>query len=433
MSEIAATAKGSGALFLNVNPFTNWPLKEKAELYNSLVSLVKVQYPFDDVLQYKVVQFLEAIRQHCGFSRDLSILTKIVPDDNGIIISGLDTPARLQYLNTEFISTILNILQPHTLPIASHTDLHDGLINVLESSLLLAASTQIIQIINKAPDDRNNIYELIYYTVVVPSSQYLHFLLRNRYVVVTAGLSRSFHDLLSAILKSSPYHTPTLECFISHSIVTGVVSLIPFVEDDFPSTMKLTNGIMDSLWTKWEDRDLEVALSGQRMTEALRTEGLEDSIEQTQVECKKDIGLSITVIDRFIIFSAEGYPYNSFRFSTVRYDHYLSSILDFWTPQKDDPVFSPNLDAHHFHAIPQPFTLAEQGFSLFKMFFPVTSLTALTLDWSGSCPDGVQRGIPTPSWKFGHLNVCHQKAVLSTCGYLRMNVECEGSMETEHN
>ncbi|KAK2959127.1 hypothetical protein BLNAU_5922 [Blattamonas nauphoetae] len=337
MSEIAATAKGSGALFLNLNPYQKMPFKDKSKLYNSLVSLVKVQYPFDDIVQYKVVQFLEAIRPDIFYQKiKISYLSQLVPDDNGpctgfnasiftllsssnpkivsaglsflaSIVSGLKIPARLQYLSTEFISTILTILQPHTLPIASHTDLHNGLMKIIKSSLKLATPTKLTKILAKTPDDRNNICEVIYNTVVVPSSQYLSFLVRNRYVVITGCLSESFQNLLSTLLQSCPSHVPILECFISHSIVTGVVSLIPFVEEDYHSKTTLTHDIMESLLPRWKRRDLEVSLCGKRMAEALRTEGLEDSIEQTQLEDKDGNGLSATVLFRFSISERLGF------------------------------------------------------------------------------------------------------------------------------
>ncbi|KAK2958246.1 hypothetical protein BLNAU_6733 [Blattamonas nauphoetae] len=186
------------ALF-NFDPDSNLTFEDKSAIYQTLVSLVRDNFDFDDVLQDKVTRFLKKLEPQ-PFRRSIAdrLITNLVrPSDessSGFIDSAcilLSSPhskivtATLSFLQisfsfssetqrvllvqTDFIPRILAILRPQTLQLSGNEALFNFLNQILHNSIGLALSSA-----------QHNRCELILQQVIQPSSQYLSFLCQNQ-------------------------------------------------------------------------------------------------------------------------------------------------------------------------------------------------------------------------------------------------------------
>ncbi|KAK2942892.1 hypothetical protein BLNAU_22188 [Blattamonas nauphoetae] len=119
--------------------------------------------------------------------------------------------------------------------------------------------------------------EMIFQKVVLPSSQFVTFLISNRNNLY-GDLFNSFMVLLTVLLRICPFHRPTLEFVLASPIEMAFSSYLSFIENDSALCLPL-NDINYSLG-EWTEEGQEVSQSGKRMMQALFSEGFEDTLEQ---------------------------------------------------------------------------------------------------------------------------------------------------------
>ncbi|KAK2951211.1 hypothetical protein BLNAU_13827 [Blattamonas nauphoetae] len=106
--------------------------------------------------------------------------------------------------------------------------------------------------------------------------------------------------LLKTLIRIGLFHGPTLDYIVTSPIAMAFSSCLSFVEDS--KSLNLTIFILQHSFREWNDESAEVAQSGKRMLQALFSEGLEDTLEQTLMhEKSEDIG--VEVASRCVSFS----------------------------------------------------------------------------------------------------------------------------------
>ncbi|KAK2946225.1 hypothetical protein BLNAU_18827 [Blattamonas nauphoetae] len=281
-------------------------MPEKSAIYNSLVALVKAEYQFGETLQDRAARFLQNI-EPMWFQATYAdqLVTELVPSSDGSpsgfiesIVTLLSSPhstvigAALSFINktlyflskeiryrlaeSDLITNVLAIVQPHKLPISGNETIIVSLLAIIFNFFNLATSPSVRNFSTTAAIDAFNHYEMIFQNVVIPSSQFLTFLISNR-VIISGELLNSFMLLLFTLLRFCPYHRPTLEFVLASPIVLAFSSGLRFVEND------------DALWNilftfdqsllEWKTEGPEVAQSGKRMRQALFSEGFDDTLE----------------------------------------------------------------------------------------------------------------------------------------------------------
>ncbi|KAK2944392.1 hypothetical protein BLNAU_20694 [Blattamonas nauphoetae] len=141
--------------------------------------------------------------------------------------------------------------------------------------------------------DINNHREMIFQKVVIPSSQFLRFLISNRRVL-NGDLLDSFMQLLVKLLRISPYHLPTLEFIVASPIVMAFSRCFSIVESRLQLWTPLNNIV--HLQSQWKKECREVVQSGKQTVPALDPEGFESSIEQTLM-CNKDVRIETNSLE----------------------------------------------------------------------------------------------------------------------------------------
>ncbi|KAK2949714.1 hypothetical protein BLNAU_15385 [Blattamonas nauphoetae] len=296
--------------------------KLKSRIYFSLVDLVKAEYPFDDALQDKAVRFLwnlipdqyvedvaatiiedflpSSSGSVSGFVE--SILTLLLSAHSKVVSATLSllsftiryssAGSQLPLVVSDLVANTLTTVQPHTQSILGNETVIDHLLGIIRSSVDLADASSLAELAVTSAIDKFNHREMIFQKVYLPSSQFVTFLISNRYIL-NRDLFHSLVDLLNTLLQISPFHLPTLEFVLASPIVMTLSSCLPSVENDECLWRTLLN-IINSQF-QWKNEGREVVQSGKRMIQALISEGFESFIEQTLMR-KRDNYLRSNVV-----------------------------------------------------------------------------------------------------------------------------------------
>ncbi|KAK2960662.1 hypothetical protein BLNAU_4317 [Blattamonas nauphoetae] len=280
--------------------------EDPSTIYRSLVSLVKIGYPFHDALQDKTVQFLNSLEPIRFFKKSADeFITKIASNNNdpfGEFVDSVVTilssshssivdaalsfssrfystsskPFQLQLMEADFLSRVLTSIQPQTRCISSQSSLHSSLISVLESSLSCASTNQLEILLHTTPIDEHSIRELIFHKVVFPSSPYLLSVCHSQRSL-SNRLSGSFMLIFGRLILISPLHRPTLEFVLTSPLLSTFSSCLSYVEHWIPLWTTLFE--FDNSLKDWKNKGAEVVISGKQIIQALFAEGFEDTLE----------------------------------------------------------------------------------------------------------------------------------------------------------
>ncbi|KAK2954505.1 hypothetical protein BLNAU_10525 [Blattamonas nauphoetae] len=293
--------------FLNFDSTSELSLEDKSTIYCSLVALVKEGYRFNNALEDKTVHFLKnlaPIWYNRQFTATLvtglvpsssdspsdfveSVLTLLTSPHSTVIeaaLSFLNTivcfsvPAvKLLYVKSDLITNVLTIVQPHTLPIAGNEEIFDNFIAIVSSLTYLIDPSFLKKLRITDAVDKDSHREIIFQKVIIPSYQFVTFLITNRHIL-NRHLFGSFMDELNTFLQISPFHRPMLEFVLASPIVLVFSSCISSLGNrDFLHTL-LRN--IDYSLKEWQKEGGEVVHSRKRMMQALFSEGFEDTLDQ---------------------------------------------------------------------------------------------------------------------------------------------------------
>ncbi|KAK2961650.1 hypothetical protein BLNAU_3448 [Blattamonas nauphoetae] len=297
----------SRASFLAMETSKELPFSDGSILYSSLVARVEQDSPFDEAVQDQAVELLKMLEpKQDEIKLADSIIKDLVPSSAGStsgfidsIVTLLSSPhsrvvaAAISFLyesmrnsslavrhllvESDLITKLLATAQTHILPTSLNGTIFSKLVNVIKLSLELARPFYVGQLGFTAAVEKFNHREVIFQKVVLPSSQFVTFLISNRYNL-NGDTFNLFTWLLDRFITIAPYHRPTLDFVITSSIVMALSSCLSFVEDDGDLWTNLTN-ISESL-EFWKEEGAEVVKCKKRMIEALFSEGFEDTLEQ---------------------------------------------------------------------------------------------------------------------------------------------------------
>ncbi|KAK2961644.1 hypothetical protein BLNAU_3442 [Blattamonas nauphoetae] len=313
--------------FLNFNPNSELSFNEKSTVYNSLVALVKAEYPFDEALQDRAAQFLENLEPEWGDEDEANqLVTDLVPSSAGsysgffesiltllssphstVVTTALSflfrttessTTAFRSLVKSGLVTKVLATVQPHMLPISGNEEIFRHLVWIIDRCVYLASPSFLAALGITAAVEKSNRREMIFRNVVIPSSQFVTFLISNRHVL-DEDLLDSFMFLLVRFIDISPFHRPTLEFVLASPIVMAFSRCLSFVEDDFIKGRVLTK--INYMLREWKTDGPKVVQSGKRMIRTLISEGFEDTLDGLLIlEENTNIGFSIVEISHSI-------------------------------------------------------------------------------------------------------------------------------------
>ncbi|KAK2957813.1 hypothetical protein BLNAU_7247 [Blattamonas nauphoetae] len=278
--------------FLNFDPNSELSFEDKSAIYCSLVALVKAEYPFDNALQDKTARFLKNLEPKWGDKQAADrLVTDLVPCSAGSpsgftesILTLFSSPhstvvaATLSFINrstkessptiqcrlmkSDLIPNILATVQPQTLSVTGNDTRLDNLIRIIRSFLYLAYPPLLRKLDITAAVDAFNHREIIFQKVVLPSSQFVTFLISNRHVL-DEERSYSFMSLWCTHITIGPFHRPTLSFIAVSPIVMAISSYLS--SDEHCSRLRTTLLKINTSIFQWKKEGPEVVKCGKRM------------------------------------------------------------------------------------------------------------------------------------------------------------------------
>ncbi|KAK2958475.1 hypothetical protein BLNAU_6509 [Blattamonas nauphoetae] len=307
--------------FLNFDVNSELSFYHQSTIYNSLLTLVNSEYPFDDGLEERATQFLKSLEPKWGdFNHAAKLVTDLVPSSVGSpsgfiesiltllsyphsnVVAGalsflfktilnLHPEIRYDLVKSNLIANVLATVQPHTLPISGNVAMIDNLVRIIDSSLYLAFPKLLEELTITTTVDKFDYRELIFQNVVIPSAQFLTFLISNRHVL-SGSLLEPFMLLLCLLLLIGPYHRPTLEFVLASPVVMAFSSCLSFDESDSDiwNTLRSINEWLE----EWKEEGAEVFQSGKQVIQALFSEDFESTLEQMMNHQSGDLRTDVT-------------------------------------------------------------------------------------------------------------------------------------------
>ncbi|KAK2959998.1 hypothetical protein BLNAU_4881 [Blattamonas nauphoetae] len=286
----------------------------KSSIYCSLIGLVQAEYPFDKAVQDRAVQFLKNLepkqgdndfaaklvfhlvpssgRSPCGFVE--SIVTLLSSPHSTVVESALSFlyltlfnsshDLRLLLVDSDLTTKVLATVQPHTLSIAGNETMLNYLTRIIDCFASLGSPSHSLSFSITTPVDEFNVHKMIFQKVVLPSSQFVTFLISNRFII-NEGLISDEMDLLGTLIDISPFHRPTLEFVLASPIAMALPSCLSFIEGDdllpWSILIKITNWFVI-----WKLHDGEFIQSKTLVARTLFSEGFGDTLEQKMIHEK---------------------------------------------------------------------------------------------------------------------------------------------------
>ncbi|KAK2962007.1 hypothetical protein BLNAU_3063 [Blattamonas nauphoetae] len=294
-------------------PFLHFPLntelssQDESMIYNSLVALVKAEYPFDDALQDKAVLFLQYLEPELNYE-DLhaTIVTCLVPSSDkpcssfvesiSTLLSSphtkvveatlfllsttiLDSSTEIKYqlVVSDVVTNVLATVRPHTLPVSGNEEMFKDLIRIVRFGTILTYPSHLENLGITTAAATYKLREMIFQKVVLPSSRLVGSLISNRHLLSIDLLSNVLY-LLTQLLRIAPFHRPTLEYVLGSQIAMAIPSCLSSIENSTHIYHAIS--LLRISFEGWKEHDSELAQSAKRMIQALISEGFENTLEQ---------------------------------------------------------------------------------------------------------------------------------------------------------
>ncbi|KAK2960092.1 hypothetical protein BLNAU_4975 [Blattamonas nauphoetae] len=324
-SEPPSTVMHKEDHFLHFDANSELSFQDKSKIYNSLVALVKADDPFAKALQDRAVQFLKSLVPKFT-DRNLAhkLVTDLVPSSDGSLSGFIESITTLlssphstvvattlsflkettgassskmqcQLVESDLITKVFAAVQPHTLPIAANKTVINTLIQIIFFRLTLASPHFLGALGLADAVETYNHREMIFQKVVLPSSQFVTFLISNRHSL-KENLLFSFMYQLSTFLRIGPFHRPTLEYVLASPIVMAFSSCLSIVEDNGCHCDTLT--LIGYSLREWKNHGHEVIQCNKRKMQALISEGFENTLEHMLMH-EKSVYYGLRVVEEY--------------------------------------------------------------------------------------------------------------------------------------
>ncbi|KAK2962893.1 hypothetical protein BLNAU_1916 [Blattamonas nauphoetae] len=294
--------------FLNSELKAPLSREERSVLYCLLVSLVRDNYCFDDVLLKKAIRFLSYLEkiEIQDQTRD-TLITHLVPSPDGslsgftdsvcillssprpnivlsalsflnVIITYSSEAHKLRFVQTDIVPRIISILHSQDFSFWNLNRFIDSLTWILIHFARLAGSYALHFLKIADPSSQHRHRELILQRVILPSSPYITFLCEDRSLFDDKRRSCTILEILGLLVTIGFFHIPTLEFVLDSPIVMTIHDRLSFIDTDLP-TYHVLKLVGNSL-REWQTCGPEVTQSGKRTIHALISEGFETTLEQ---------------------------------------------------------------------------------------------------------------------------------------------------------
>ncbi|KAK2950131.1 hypothetical protein BLNAU_14933 [Blattamonas nauphoetae] len=256
----AKSPSSSDSPYPDCTPFMNWTedqletVGEQAVVFRSLVATVKSQHAFDDLVEAKMVNFIDFVTLKSSQSADVFLDSLASPSDDSLInfiqyIVVLISSARERIITTtmkmlekliifcsvqiplalikaDLVPQLIKTLNPQSLSFAEAAEIHVYLLKIIWNTLWVSTLNGLTRLGIKDGSEQQAVRKTILKQVLFPSEKYICHLCMNRYSIVDGEQSRDFLTLLAQLLRISPSYQPTMEFVLDMPVVLTIPSCL---------------------------------------------------------------------------------------------------------------------------------------------------------------------------------------------------------------
>ncbi|KAK2944304.1 hypothetical protein BLNAU_20800 [Blattamonas nauphoetae] len=291
--------------------FLNWDEEEpesgaeKAVVFQSLVTTMKLQTVLDDSLEAKAILFLESMAHIYYFSRDAFLSNFASLSDNSStnfvqsIVVLLSTPKQtittatmemlsdlifhcspkvhLTIVKANLVPQIITTLNPLSLSFTESGDIHTYLMKMLRHSFWLPTPRGLAELKIEDGYKQLAVHKTVLKQVIAPSEMYICHLCVNRFSIVNRQQSKSFLELLTRLLQICPYYQRTVDIVLHMPVILTIPSCLTVFEDNCSIWSFLVD--MNATQREWNQTKGDQRQMWKTLHRQLRMEGIEDVIE----------------------------------------------------------------------------------------------------------------------------------------------------------
>ncbi|KAK2953028.1 hypothetical protein BLNAU_12017 [Blattamonas nauphoetae] len=267
---------------------------------------MKLQPVLDVSLEAKAVNFLKSVETQNQFDEDIfltshgqttagsstnfvqSIVVLISSPSQAIATAAMKLLARLiewcshqhrlALVKADLIPQLIASLNPQSLSFTEAVDIHINVMKSLTNSLWLGTPDGLTFLKIEDRDGQQAVHKTIFQQVVAPSEKYIWHLCVNRFSIIDGDQSFSFLQLLTYLLKLSPYFQPSTEFLIRVPVILTIPSCLTFFKHARSIYWFLY--LMVKAQLEWNMEGGEVRQTGKTILRMLRMEGIEDILEK---------------------------------------------------------------------------------------------------------------------------------------------------------
>ncbi|KAK2950520.1 hypothetical protein BLNAU_14513 [Blattamonas nauphoetae] len=265
----------SATSFLEWSDSSTFSMNTASANFQSLATLVKEGFHFDDALVEKAVAFLKTISPYDRLFN---------ADDLLFGLTKCATANTMKMLNCGVISGILNILQPHTVSLPLGEILLIDVVKMLSSPFSNTGRNP--SCLNEADAAKYaQMNEILFERVIVPSDAFIRHLCSNRFFISGRESMRSLLNLFYHLTVMCAFHPSTCTFVVSHPIALTITSLSSFLDSNFET--RFFNDFLLIL-REWRVAGPRHFGKGKAFIRALNSEGFGDVLARTLFTHKPD-------------------------------------------------------------------------------------------------------------------------------------------------
>ncbi|KAK2949981.1 hypothetical protein BLNAU_15124 [Blattamonas nauphoetae] len=195
-----------------------------------------------------------------------------------LLLLDCSSTVRLNLVKADLIPRLITHLHPLSVSFPDFPEIPSHLTAIIDASIWLGTQVGLGKLGIEDADEQNTINQTCLKQILIASERYLHHLCGNSDSIVDPDFSFHFERLLGRLLRICPFHPPTMHFVHTLPIYPTIARVLTTLPSDASLWIFLYE-IVTAL-QEWNKQGGFVRQAGKTVQSSLRSDGLEDVIEQ---------------------------------------------------------------------------------------------------------------------------------------------------------
>ncbi|KAK2954835.1 hypothetical protein BLNAU_10165 [Blattamonas nauphoetae] len=273
------------------SPFLKWTptapitIDSVAQVFNSLVSMVRDDSTFDQELLSKVSSFLRTINQNISHRLFVDDVLKKIGQKSPNPTAELSSfPKQLTLIFSKLIPRVLSIPYLRDLSVIDDRNILRDILLILSTCIQISSPDTLRSLSTTLHADPDSIRDVVLYEVLIPMEPSLVQISRNILLLLWQPECEQTLLFMSNIFDKCAFHQPTLDFICSSRIPMAFQSLLSKVEYEY--THHVIYLFMSNHIDEWKKHGTKTMRRGRILLQTLEQEGFRNHLEKTLLHDK---------------------------------------------------------------------------------------------------------------------------------------------------